>query len=1790
MIRPSPARRRLGKLTGQSRCLRFEALEDRQLLSTFTVTNATDGGPGSLRQAIRDANADPAGPSRINFTIAVGSIAEAAAPTASGNPGGIAAGADGALYFTEQAADKIGRIDPATGNITEINIPTANAQPVGIARGSDNNLYFTEQAAGQIGRLNPASNAITEFPIPRGRGTTPFAISSGPDGNIWFTDLSQRTIDRFDVATTAIVATLIPTAGAFAFGIASNPDGNLYFTEGLAEQIGRINARSLTIQEFAAPNTPEGITTGPDGNVWFTASATPGAAIGRLDLGTAIPTVTEFPLPGGNSVPVGITAGPDGNLWFTEFGAGRVGRITTAGAISEYSPPTANSQPSGITTGPDNLLWFTEQGSGRIGRITASPAATIRPATPLPQMTAPVTIDGDTQPGFVGVPRVVLDGGLAGANADGLALAGGASTVRGLVIDGFSRYGVIITGPGGDTIQGNLVGLAPDGVTVRGNLFGIDVVAPGATIGGTAPGAGNVISGNITFQLELDRPGNVVQGNRIGTNAAGTAAAGTAQVGIFFLNSGNNLIGGTTAAARNLISGNAGSALGIRGSAATGNLIQGNYIGTDRAGNAPVPNGGPSAIFLATDAHDNTLGGTTPGASNIISGNTGIGVLILDETANALATTGNVVQGNRIGTNAAGTARLGNGRAGVEVLGARGNTIGGVLDGEGNILSGNTAEGVVISGAGAMGNLVQGNRIGTDGTGAFAIPNATGVRVEAGASFNTIGGTAVGARNLISGNTASDFGVLITGQGTTANLVQGNVIGPDAAGTIALGNGYGVGITAGAAANVVGGVTPGSLNLISGNVNDGIFLDGAVDNLVLNNRIGTNAAGTAPLNPAATVTAGVELNDGATGNLIDGNQIAGVAGVGVLIQGQAVGADSSLTNRNIIAGNRIGTDASGRNPVPNGDAGVEVTAGAFLNTIGGTVPGSGNIIAFNRKMGVSVQSGAGNGVLGNSIFANGALGIDLAPVGVTPNTPEPHRGGPNFNQNFPVLTAATNSGPTTTIAGTLDGVAGSSYRIEIFASVSSDPSGFGQGRTFLGFVLTTAGPTGVATFQFVAPATLAAPGRSIASTATLLTATRVDPGNDTSEFSRAVAVTGFTVFNTNDSGPGSLRQAILNVDAALRSGITIDFKIPGVAPYTIRTRSPLPTVAVPVTIDATTQTGFAGRPVVALDGSAAGPGADGLVIAAQAVTVRGLAIHGFRSDAIGNGGNGIVLQAGSGADLILGDYLGTDTTGAGGAGNSGAGVLVRNSPNNRIGGPRAEDFALISNNGGDGIEISGRSASGNVIEGDLIGTDRTGGRALGNAGVGVFIDGAPGNRIGGAAGRPSNVISGNGSAGVYVFGPAAAGNVIVGNFIGLDGRGLGPVGNGNIGVFIEQAPGNVVGGTTRTSGNVISGNRAVTPAPASGDPNRVGAGGVVILGANARANRVLGNLIGLSAAGDRAVGNAFDGVGLSNAPANIVGGTNPGAANVISGNNVGVRISGPGATGDVIQGNRIGTDPDGTAAMGNALGGVFVENAPGNTVGGSVSGAGNLVSGNRSTGVQIFGGSSRGNLILGNLIGTDRTGTRPLGNAGDGIFLNSTPGNTVGGPLPSASNLVAANGRFGIELDGRGTVGNRIEGNRVGGSTGLGNAMQGIYLVGAPNNTVAGAHSPTAPNIVAGNGIESLQVLAVRPLVQGRTVVGLTIAFNRDLDPTRALIPNDYIVRPGGGSGRFGLSVGVRHLAYDRPTRTISVLFFRAIAVGRPFLLTVNAGPTFGVADTTHQLLDGAGTGAPGTNFVSIRE
>ncbi len=195
--------------------------------------------------------------------------------------------------------------------------------------------------------------------------------------------------------------------------------------------------------------------------------------------------------------------------------------------------------------------------------------------------------------------------------------------------------------------------------------------------------------------------------------------------------------------------------------------MAGNLIGTDITGTVAIANGN-DGVEIDAGARGNTIGGTTPGAGNVISGNAGGGV----EIAGGGGTSGNVVTGNLIGTDIAGTAAIANGDDGVEIdFGRTANTIGGTTPGAGNVISGNAFDGVEIDRTGTSGNIVAGNFIGTDITGTVAIGNGSDGVVVVLASGNTIGGTTTGARNVISGN-AHD-GVEIHGAGRPATLWPG---------------------------------------------------------------------------------------------------------------------------------------------------------------------------------------------------------------------------------------------------------------------------------------------------------------------------------------------------------------------------------------------------------------------------------------------------------------------------------------------------------------------------------------------------------------------------------------------------------------------------------------------------------------------------------------------------------------------------------------------------------------------------------------------------------------------------------------------------------------------------------------------------------------------------------------------------------------------------------------------------------------------------------------------------------
>jgi streptogramin lyase len=262
--------------------------------------------------------------------------------------------------------------------VTGYVIPTASSGVRGIAAGSDGALWFAEQTANKIGRMTTNGVVTNEYSLPA-LSTAPKAIVAGPDGSLWFSEGSSK-IGRITTSG-SITETVIPTSGAVPDGITSYA-GSLWFTETGAGKIGQIATNGVVTKEFTIPTSgsgPRAIVAGPDGALWFTEKNA--NKIGRM---TTAGVFTETAIPTANSSPQGIAVGNDGALWFTEFNANKIGRITTAGVITnEYTIPTANSQPKDIAATAGGGLWFTEQSGNKVARITTDGTITEKGSPPV---------------------------------------------------------------------------------------------------------------------------------------------------------------------------------------------------------------------------------------------------------------------------------------------------------------------------------------------------------------------------------------------------------------------------------------------------------------------------------------------------------------------------------------------------------------------------------------------------------------------------------------------------------------------------------------------------------------------------------------------------------------------------------------------------------------------------------------------------------------------------------------------------------------------------------------------------------------------------------------------------------------------------------------------------------------------------------------------------------------------------------------------------------------------------------------------------------------------------------------------------------------------------------------------------------------------------------------------------------------------------------------------------------------------------------------------------------------
>ena len=812
----------------------------------------------------------------------------------------------------------------------------------------------------------------------------------------------------------------------------------------------------------------------------------------------------------------------------------------------------------------------------------------ILPTDALPSLVNATTLDGSSEPtnSNPNGPDILLNGALSrppNVYSSGLYLKGTNCTVRSLTINNFPYFGILITGSNAvnNTVTGCYLGVDPTGTAaVTNGILPLQIEAGASSniIGGSTAAERNIISGSAYQGLALRDTGttfNIIKGNYIGVNATGLATLANAGSGIeIYGGAGSNRIGGVNAGEGNVISGNGNYGVALSALGVNGNSILGNYIGLDASGSTALPNT-YAGVAISGGAASNTIGGFSAGARNVISGNGNDGVLV-----NGATSTGNTVAGNVIGLNPGGTAALPNGWAGVDLQGgtanntlasnvisgnlkngiyvissfnsiwgniiglnangtaalgnslagvalqsgsanntivsniisangnygvylvgnsnsiwgnfiglnaagttafgnngagvflassAQSNLIGGFSAGARNVISGNGNDGVVVTGATSTGNTVAGNFIGLDSGGTAALPNGwAGVDLQGGAANNTV------ASNVISGNSQNGIYVI-----SSFNSIWGNIIGLNAAGTTALGNNYaGVSIVSGSQSNVIGGVTRAARNIISGNKNQGIYLGGSpvANNLIQGNYIGLNAAGAAA---AANIWPGIEITGGASSNTIGGiagarNFISGNASYGISLNNGASG--------NVIQGNTIGLNGANSAAIPNTSEGVICFVGAPGNQIGGTTPGAANLIAAGNYCGVRINDTAStnNTIRGNSIYGNttGAIHLD---------------GAGNQNLAAPVLSSAVVT-TNTTVTGTYTGANGQTFLLDFYSD--APPAGTAQARTYLGSI-SVVGTGSASSFSSKLGALLPT-GRAVTATAT-------DPVGNTSSLSTGVA-------------------------------------------------------------------------------------------------------------------------------------------------------------------------------------------------------------------------------------------------------------------------------------------------------------------------------------------------------------------------------------------------------------------------------------------------------------------------------------------------------------------------------------------------------------------------------------------------------------------------------------------------------------------------------------------------------------
>lgn len=1263
------------------------------------------------------------------------------------------------------------------------------------------------------------------------------------------------------------------------------------------------------------------------------------------------------------------------------------------------------------------------------------------------------------------------------------------NVISGNGVTGTSKADIYLDGGcAANTFLGNIIGISADGNSaISGStaLYGIYNFSSGATIGDI--GGGNIISKHTEGIKCVGSSNTYIYSNKIGTDYDGMVAMSNNTGIMVTSNASNTVIGKPETGGGNLISGNLSTQISINQSTST--FIEHNILGPDSTGNAAILTSS-NGIYIGHALADNvTIGGSTPQHGNVISGNQyGINLTSAGFNCN--------IQNNIIGLNRDGNAPLGNSLKGIFVQGGVTNPVHIGSAGAGNVISGHSnasAKGIDIQNS--SNHIIQGNIIGLDKTGTFAIPNQDGIYLT-GSNSVTIGGSYLANEgNVISGNTLSGISMV---SGSDGNFVRGNLIGTTADGLSAMGNGL-YGIYVGQATNTSIGDGPNFRNVISGQSTSnayGIYLGSTGSNTIINsNFIGSDINGTAPIgnytgiqitdshtayiggvpaqrnyivastnvgvvfdSPSASILSGNYIGIGVgsasasmgntTGVLViepnvdiggvDVNVIANNTGQGILISGDA-------TDFVVVTNCIVGTDESYTSGIGNVLEGIVISQADYCEVSSCTVIGNGGA-------GIKLYNSANyNLIQGNTMY-------DLGGTGLTNLNGIHLQTGCSQNQIGGLFSVAQSN------------TIGNSQNYGVFIEDSDENEIYGN---LIGCDLTdTSFPNSYGIYLQDSDLTLIGDqaGKMNVISGNTNSGIRLVNSSNTTIRSNMVGV--------NETGNGPVPNQI---------GIEV-------------TSGSLNTV-----IGGSNNTSWANT--ISTNSYC------GIYIAEEGTTIQGNYI-GSTTGVLGpmfNQQYGIFLATGAENSMIGGDrpiegnYITCNTS---------AGIFIEDGNNDILGnifgvntGFAPLGSQLVA------IELSGANAANNQIGDNSIGVIQYGNIIMNQTQSGIKIHNGANNTIISANHiglDPSNNTSFTQPIGIEILGTAGIDNQIgeaviggenriSGNVVGikLDGAvhtfiynnrigtaddGVGALSNTQHGIYLSDASFNTIGGSGLES-NVISGNSV---------------NGIFIEGTLSTDNIISGNIIG---AGLGLVTPNANGVGIKiagGASNNYIGEVGFGLGNKILGNNdAGIVIDA--SSSNYFYNNRIGLQ------FSNTHGLVLQNNAQNNIIGGSVAQR-NIISGNDSIGIAVI--NSENNQILGNFIGLSEPGNTAVPNL-IGIYFSGATFNTIGNNLNR--NIISCNSVAGIIFDqasdnntvknnyiGTDTTGNNYfagapngigivikysSSNLIGGNRTIdehnvicNNTNQGIYLEGASSNEIYGNHIGigSVGNIFIANGQEGI--------------------------------------------------------------------------------------------------------------------